>query len=262
MATQSLSRQRGFRALLTPDGYNPKTKKGRARGYATAIMHLAPANLSGRNVCQFASPGCRAACLNTAGRGGILKHGETTNAIQLARIARTRLFFDDRPAFARLMASEIAAHVRRSRKHGLIPTVRLNGTSDIPWEKIRIFDRQTIFERFADVQFYDYTKSAARALAHARGEMPSNYALTFSRSESNGADVAAVLAAGGNVAAVFATGLPATYAGAMVIDGDQDDLRFLDPAPVVVGLKAKGKGRRDGSGFVVQPGRVVLTMVS
>src|SRR5215510_4533638 len=85
-------RQYGFVELLTPDGYNPKTKKGRARGYSTAIMHFAPADLSGLNVCQYATPGCRAACLNTAGHGGIGLATKGTNDIQEARIARTQLF--------------------------------------------------------------------------------------------------------------------------------------------------------------------------
>jgi len=83
----------GFHELLTPYGYNPKTRKGRARGYASAIMHFAPQALGGYNVCQDASPGCTDACLNTAGHGGIIRKGETTNAIQLARLARKRLFF-------------------------------------------------------------------------------------------------------------------------------------------------------------------------
>jgi len=105
------------------------------------------------------------------------------------------------------------------------------------------------------VQFYDYTKNPKRALANAAGEHPANYSLTFSRSEVNQTDVEAVLSAGGNVAVVFGAALPDVYAGRRVISGDLDDLRFLDPTGVVVGLKAKGRGKRDMSGFVVQPAR-------
>jgi hypothetical protein len=93
--------------------------------------------------------------------------------------------------------------------------------------------------------------------------MPSNYHLTFSRSEVNEADCREVLDAGGNIAVVFKIcdckrpckheiqdGVY-TYMGRPVINGDRDDLRFLDPAGVVVGLKAKGPAKKDTSGFVV-----------
>lgn len=256
MQQSANKRQYGFVELLTPDGYNPKLKKGRARGYASAVLHLAPASLSGYNVCPSATLGCRAACLNTAGHGGIVKRGETTNEIQLARIARTRLFFQDRFAFNALLVKSIEAHIRRALRRGLTPVVRLNGTSDLPWERLLLNDGRTVLETFPGIQFYDYTKVAKRAIANARGEHPANYALTFSRAESNQADVDAVMAAGANVAVVFnlpaVNVVPIGYNGARVIDGDADDLRFLDPRGVVVGLKAKGRGRRDDSGFVVR----------
>jgi hypothetical protein len=257
MATYSartLKASLGFTSLTTPDGYNPKLKKGRAQGYSSLILHLAPAKLSGYDVCQYASDRCRAVCLNTAGHGGIIRRGETTNAIQTARIARTRWLFEDRPSFMAQLAHEITTHIRRARAHGMTPAVRLNGTSDLPWEKITGPDGRTILDSFERVQFYDYTKSAGRALAFAAGLMPSNYHLTFSRSESNALDVSAVLRAGVNVAAVFATAeLPAEWNGSPVISGDHDDLRFLDRRPAIVGLKAKGKARRDISGFVIRP---------
>jgi len=100
-------------------------------------------------------------------------------------------------------------------------------------------------------QFYDYTKNIRRALAYAAGQYPANYHLTFSRSESNADDVARALLAGVNVAVVFRKALPATWGGRPVIDGDAHDLRFLDPRGVIVGLRAKGRAKRDVSGFVV-----------
>ena len=36
-----------------------------------------------------------------------------------------------------------------------------------------------------------------------------------------------------------------------VINGDKTDMRFKDPVGVIVGLKAKGKARKDTSGFVI-----------
>lgn len=271
--TRPTYRQFGFVELFTPDGYNPKTKKGRARGYSTAILHLAPADLSGFNVCQFATAGCRAACLNTAGHGGIGLETKGTNEIQEARIARTNMFRYHRPDFNAMLVRAVETHVRRALKHGLIPVVRLNGTSDLPWEKLKVTpDGRTILEVFPEIQFYDYTKNARRAIAWANGELPANYHLTFSRAESNGADVDAVLAAGGNVAAVFKicdckracrheipNGL--VYNGRRVINGDADDLRFLDPAHVFVGLKGKGRAKQDTSGFVIQPDSYIFTNV-
>jgi hypothetical protein len=245
-------RVHGFVELLTPDGYNPKLKKGRAAGYSSAVLHLAPAQLSGYNVCQFASPGCTAACLNTAGHGGIIRKGEVTNAIQRARIARTALVFEDHAMFADMLVRAIETHVRRAGRKGLTPVVRLNGTSDLPWEKFKLADGRTVFETFPEIQFYDYTKNPGRAIANAMGAHPSNYHITFSRSETNTDACHAVLAAGGNVAVVFGGKLPEAFNGYPVVNGDHDDLRFLDPHGVIVGLSAKGKGKRDMSGFVVR----------
>jgi len=258
--------QFGFTSLITPEGYAPKTDKGRARGYSTAIMYFAPADLSGYDVCQYRSAGCTAACLNTAGHGGIAKKADVggLNDIQRARVARTRLFFLNRALFNRLLVLELTAHIAKAREAGMIPCVRLNGTSDLPWERLRLNDGRTVLETFPDVTFYDYTKHPDRAVANAEGKHPSNYHLTFSLSEANGLDCASVLEHGGNVAAVFkicgcspkgqckhhiADGM--RYFGRPVLSGDGDDLRFLDPRGVVIGLKAKGLARIDRSGFVV-----------
>ena len=236
-----------MRKLLTTG--NPKTEKGNGLGYLTAIMHLAPAKLAGvGNLCPWASPACVAACLNTAGRGGIIKAGETTNAIQLARIARSKLFANDRATFLAQLRREAVSHVRRSQRYGLRPAIRLNGTSDLPWERIAL----ELFAEFSGVRFYDYTKSSKRMRQQRETSWPANYSLTFSRSETNEAESLAVLAAGHNVAVVFKKSLPEYWQGFPVVDGDKHDLRFLDPVGgFVVGLKAKGKARRDNSGFVV-----------
>jgi hypothetical protein len=254
--------QFGFAELFTPQGYNPKTKKGRARGYSTAILHLAPADLSGLNVCQYATKGCKAACLNTSGHGGIGLTTSDTNIVQEARIARTLTFRHHRADFNALFIRSADSHIRRAHKNGLTPTIRPNGTSDLPWERLKVGPNgETIFELYPTVQFYDYTKSVKRAIAWARGEMPANYHLTFSRAESNHDDADAVLAAGGNVAVVFNVcdctktchcPLPADFNGTRVVDGDLDDLRFLDEPGVIVGLRAKGRANQDTSGFVVQ----------
>ncbi len=220
---------------------NPKTAKGESMGYLTGILHMAPVKLSGYQVCPKASAGCAAACLNTAGRGRF-------DNIQNARIRKTRWFFEDRAGFLEQLRKDILALIRKADREGLKPAVRLNGTSDLPWEKF------IDMEDYPGVQFYDYTKIASRAVKWARGDMPSNYHLTFSKAEDNDAEVAKVIEAGGNIAAVFNTkkkdSLPGEYRGAPVHDADKTDLRFLDPRGVA-GLRAKGDAKKDTSGFVI-----------
>ncbi|GAG04816.1 unnamed protein product [marine sediment metagenome] len=192
----------------------------------------------------MASDGCRAACLFTAGRGAF-------SNVRDARISKTRYFFEDRPAFLADLHADIAALVRKAARDGMLPAVRLNGTSDIPWERVA----PAIFEAFPEVHFYDYTKRPNRT-----HDLPANYSLTFSRSESNAGDVAAELALGVNIAAVFdvkkGAELPREWSGRPVIDGDETDLRFLDKraddgGAVIVGLRGKGDAKTDKSGFVL-----------
>ena len=227
---------------------NYKTRKGEAVGYKTIGLHLAPANLSGYNVCIKASAGCKAACLNTAGRG-------VMSSVQSARIAKTRLFIEDQPQFMTRMHDDMLTAIKSARRANMIPVARLNLTSDLSWESIGIWkdtgDKTTLMSAFSDIQFYDYTACASRMLRWINGEMPANYHLTFSRKE-NTPDllVDSIVKSGGNVAVVFDK-LPTTWRGHKVVDGDENDLRFLDPVGVIVGLKAKGKAKTDDSGFVI-----------
>ena len=228
--------------LLVADG-NAKTVKGRAKGYMTGIMYLAPADEAGRGtVCSMSSAGCREACLFTAGHGRF-------DSVRDARITKTNLWFDDRKAFMHNLILDIISVVEKAEREGLTPCIRLNGTSDIMWEKQK-YKGKTLFQWFPDLQFYDYTKIWTRFSK----KLPDNYHLTFSRSEENDALIAKVLrlAPDANVAVVFSGELPETWNGMEVINSDQDDLRFLDPKGVVCGLKAKGDAKKDKSGFVVQ----------
>jgi hypothetical protein len=242
-----------MRKLLTYG--NLKTQLGESQGILTAILHLAPANLSGHEVCNGRTRGCTAVCLNSAGHGGIGAvfdaRGALTkaNGVQRARIWRTKLLFRKRNTFLRQLAREIAAHERKAARLGMRAAVRLNGTSDLPVEE------WGIMQQFPNIMFYDYTKRRDRMDAYLRGEMPSNYSLTFSRAETlkSKVDSMQVLERGGNVAVVFGGKvLPPEWNGYAVIDGTTHDARFTDPRNVIVGLLAKGKARRDTtSGFVV-----------
>lgn len=224
---------------------NAKTLKGEASGYLTGILYLAPGKQAGINVCPHASPGCLAACLFTAGRGRF-------DSVRDARVRRTLAFREDSMRFVDTLIEDIRLLEKRAAKRGLVPVVRLNGTSDLPWESLGM---TSIMRFFPHLQFYDYTKSLRRMQRFLSGDWPANYHLTFSRSECNDEDTEAVLQAGGNVAVVFDTSsspLPDSWCGYTVVDGDANDLRFLDPANVIVGLKAKGDARRDTSGFAVR----------
>jgi hypothetical protein len=235
---------------------NPKTLKGMTQGYMTYILHLAPATLSGHNTCPKATAGCIAACLNTAGRGGMFKKGENTNVIQKARIRKTVFFYEERAGFFEWLVADIKLAIKQAAKQNLVPVFRLNGTSDISWEKYTVeVDGVTyinIFAAFPNVQFYDYTKVLGRKVNNI-----ANYHLTFSAADGNDADVMSAMTQGYNIAVVFGikkgSAMPDTYKFMPVFNGDESDLRFLDPANSVVGLYAKGKAKKDTSGFVKYP---------
>jgi hypothetical protein len=226
-----------FKLLSTA---NPKIQKGTAKGYLSFILHLAPADLSGNEVCPKRTKGCTDACLNTAGRGGMFKKGENTNMIQKARIRKTVAFFFDREQFMKDLYQDIVKAKKFADKQGLVPVFRLNGTSDLSWEKYTVGTTDmNIFQLFPTVQFYDYTKVLGRKVSQY-----SNYHLTFSAADGNDADVAKALAQGMNVTVVYDK-IPAG-----VYSADEDDLRFLDPKVGIIGLKAKGRAKKDTSGFV------------
>ncbi len=219
--------------LLTVE--NAKTIKGEKLGYLTGILYLAPAEESGvMNTCQFASEGCKQDCLFTAGRG-------VFESVYKARVKKTLWLASDRAGFLEQLRRDIVSNVRSAKRQGLTPAVRLNGTSDLAWLPLQLSSE------FPDVIFYDYTK-----LPHPQTRIRANYHLTFSRSESNHADVMDALAHGVNVAMVFDTprgcSLPRSWNGYKLIDGDIHDLRFLDGYQgSVIGLRAKGKARKDSS---------------
>lgn len=258
--------------LLNIDA-NAKTVKGQKRGYMTAVLYLAPYKASGVNVCPTAElAGCWQGCLNTAGRGGIAKGNAIIatdagnlpdNSIQRARIRRTEWFHRDRSGFMAALVLEVARFVRKAEKAGLTPCVRLNGTSDIQWELIPVADERgachkTIFETFPGVQFYDYTKIPKR---FAR-DLPANYHLSLSYSAASGRYVEmchkAHLQHNAPVVYVMRTKDQkrramdeAAWFGHTVVDGDETDLRFTDPARALVFLYAKGRARQDTTGFVI-----------
>ena len=224
--------------LLNIDN-NAKTIKGQKLKVKTAILYLAPANESGFNMCPMASAGCKASCLFTAGRGKF-------NNVRRGRINKTIYFMKDRANFLKQLIKEIRQHADKCKREGYTPAVRLNGTSDVSWERFKIF------EMFPNVRFYDYTKIYKRALKWARGEYPKNYHITYSLNEDNKKEAFDILKKGGNISAVFRTKkLPKKFKGFKVIDADKSDVRFKDPRNIIAGLYAKGKAINDQTGFVL-----------
>jgi hypothetical protein len=220
---------------------NAKTIKGEKKGWLTGILYLAPCTIAtDHNVCPNASPGCSDTCLYTAGRGGF-------SNVQQSRINKTQWLFEDRKGFIEQLCRDIESLERTAKRRDMRPVVRLNGTSDISWES-KAFGR--IPQQFPQLWKYDYTKAVNRVL---RKEKPTRYSLVFSRTENNDAKCQSVLGSGFNVAVVFdEVPVGKKFWHCTVLDGDADDLRFLDKQPAVVGLKAKGKARKDTSGFVVR----------
>lgn len=227
---------------------NAKTVKGQKEGYLTGILYIAPANLSGYNTCALAEKaGCVNACLNTAGLGGVY------SSIQEARIKKAKLFFEDRNTFMHNIVLDISSLITKASKKGFIPLVRLNGTSDIKWENVGFtfggVEYRNIMEFFPDIQFYDYTKIPNR------DNLPENYDLTYSYSGvlsyQKYLDIA--IAKGMRIAAVFRTekNIPKKYRGMVCIPGDNTDIRHIEPKGVIVALYAKGKAKKDTSGFVI-----------
>jgi len=229
-----------------------KTRKGEALNFLTGILYLSPSDLSGvGNVCPWAGT-CKEACLNTSGRGAF-------NSVQAARVKKTKAFFADREAFMEALYEDCKSLVRKAKRAGMLPCIRLNGTSDLAFHRLLVPSKgETLMQCFPDVPFYDYTKSVKKALDNAKGLHSANYTVVFSRdSHSNEAECQQVLSAGGNVSVVFRDALPPTFFHRPVLDGDLHDLRFLDRraraghSGFIIGLKAKGKAKKDKSGFVV-----------
>lgn len=230
---------------------NAKTSKGEKLGYTTYIIYMSPEkqNTKGKNICPKATAGCAASCLFTAGMGKF-------SNVMLGRLHKTEYFLNDRTNFMNDMVKEITKAIM---KHGGDKiAIRLNGTSDIPYENIPVGEYKNIMDMFKEVQFYDYTKIYSRLTK----TLPKNYHLTFSRAETetNQKEAIKALQLGFNVAAVFAvkdgSELPDTYMGYKVINGDEHDLVWLHKSNnkqgLIIGLKSKGLAKNDTTGFVIR----------
>ena len=220
-----------------------KTVKGEKLGYFTMVQYLMAGTKSGYNMCPMATEACLDLCLgHNSGR-------MVMNTVQQAQYKRTINFMENREAHMNQMVDEIERGIRYAQKKGLIPVIRPNGTSDQRWENIPVQGYPNLMELFAEYQHYDYTK------LDNRRNIPDNYDLTFSRSETNWPVCEEMLAKGTRVAVCGTadpfSGAPPSW-GYPIVDGDEHDLTFLQPNPSIIWLKAKGKkAKEDTSGFTV-----------
>ena len=227
--------------LLSQGNTNSKTAKNSLK---TFILYLSPYNLNskGINICPKASKGCAAACLYSAGRGAF-------SNVQKARQNKTEYYLKDKQGFILNLSNQIMKEYSKAKKGNYKIAFRLNGTSDIDFvyllNKYANLDISTLKD-FA--VFYDYTKILGKAKKYINYP---NYTVTFSRAEDNNEDANEAIKLGINVAAVFSGDLPQRYKGAEVLDGDASDLVMIYNKGIVLGLKAKGKARKDKSGFVI-----------
>jgi len=228
--------------LLGVNG-DAKTVKGIKYDVLTAILYMAPADLSGYQMCPAARIAkCKDPCLNTAGRGAM-------TSVQLSRIRKTLYFMQYRELFLEQLRREMEAHCKYAENLGYLPALRLNGTTDILWERILYNEMERLHIKYG-ARFYDYTKLSSRNIID-----PNVYDLTFSYS---GVDqfqphVLRALKKGMRIAVVFRTSeeIPSTFLGRKVLNGDDSDIRFNEPTDIVSALYAKGSARSDMSGFVV-----------
>lgn len=208
-----------------------KTVKGEKKGYLTGILYLIPNKI----LCPCCSAGCRKACLVSAG------HGQMHSVVK-ARARKTQMYLHKFNMFKKFLIEDIKELIKKAEKKSLTPCVRINGTSDIDIEEVF----GDVLDMFDTLQFYDYTKVWSKEVTHR------NYHLTYSRSEKTPIeDIEDAVYSGKNVAVVFDK-VPEVWHGMTVVVGDDSDLRFLDPQGVIVGLTAKGKAKKDESGFVVR----------
>jgi hypothetical protein len=231
-------------------------KNKKVNGQYTYIIYLSPAATSGYDVCSHSTIECRMACLATSGRAG-METNMKTKRITEARIKKTRLFIENQQYFMQWLVAEIMKYQAKAQKDGYGFSVRLNGTSDIDWQQIKI-SGMSIFEIFPEISFYDYTKNGSKF-----NELPANYHLTFSYSGRNWDICEKLLKKGHNVAMVFnqnkKLALPKSFCGYEIINGDLSDFRIADKRGVIVGLYFKEIGNKINneiakkSIFVVQP---------
>jgi len=234
------------KVLLSEGSSNAKTAKNELK---TFILYMAPWQMNSFkvNLCAKASQGCLESCLATAGR---MAMGNAT----LARQRKADFYVQYRTEFCEMLYSELSEISRKAVKGNYKVAIRLNGTTDLDFFGI-VKNRlgKDLFS-LPNLVYYDYTKILGKVLKYQSAIKSGKYVLTFSRSESNWEDCKKALAMGVNVAVVFGNDSlkPETFEGYPVLDGDKTDIEMLKVSGFILALRAKGKAKKDTTGFVVR----------
>jgi len=225
---------------------NPKLEKSEALGLALIRgFHGLPGVAAGRGEACADRGSCYRSCLAWTG------HGQMPTVLSARRV-RHRFFIgsDGKPTAQglRALSHDVERLELDARYRGLPAGVRLNVLTDYPWEVLA----PNLFQAFPAVTFYDYTKSLERWRRYLAGKLPTNYSLTFSASEDVRLDVLWPLLERkakrpARVAVVCADDvrqgvLGRRRGGVVCVDGDAHDATWLQPAPAVLALSAKGPG--------------------
>jgi len=217
--------------LLDTNGANTKiAKTNKEKTIRYAGLSLMP---NARLCAGSKAAKCLDACLKSAGRGAF-------NNVAQARQAKTEWLESDPIGFKAQLTKELSNFEALCKRTNVKPVVRLNTISDVDWSDIK--------KSFPSITFVDYTKIAARV-----AKMLPNERLIFSYSgaPSYVKQVSKALESPVPIAVVFRGGLPSTFLGRPVIDGDVSDWDNANAGKVIIGLRAKGKAKKDNSGFVV-----------
>jgi hypothetical protein len=212
-----------------------KTAKGESKPVVLAGLSMMPTE----ELCPMSKVAdCFDDCLKNSGLAQVY------STVNQARQRKTDYYMSDREGFLSDLRRELTNLSKYAKKHGKQAIVRLNVLSDVEWEK------HGIPQEFPDIKFYDYTKRARRLVR----PLPNNYSLMFSYSKAKKyrKQVEIALTTDTPITVVFRGGLPTTYMGREVVDGDISDLDNLDARGKIVGLRVKGnEAKKSDSKFIV-----------
>ena len=204
-----------------------KIEKGKKENYDTLILYLSAGKNAGKDLCSYASTGCRLACLVESGHALLEKRAGKAK-IAIARMIKSWVAIYRKDICDLLLMHEIKLAKKNASKNGRKFSVRLNGTSDIEF--------YNVINSFPHIQFYDYTKDPNRI------DLP-NYHLTFSYSNQAKArfdHYKQAIQRGQSIAfPVIASDYDSALSLQDCYDMDKTDLRFLDKHGKYGILKAK-----------------------
>ena len=215
-------------------GSSTKVELGQGFGYFTSVLYLAPARLSGYEVCGGRSVECTRGCLSHQS-GHLAFH-------QAGSIFKTWWFFTDKEEFQTAAIAELHAAMSKAKRKGFKFAVRMNGTSDIPFKKVYQWAEEN------DVQCYEYTKLKSVIVRYLDRDDMVHRTYSIDETQASFSFAKTFCELGGNASIVIPSARKAKAEAIAalqdldlpIVDGDEHDLRFRDPVGAIAYLKAKG----------------------